>query len=77
MKIHAHLYGSLRDLLPAEQKGRATLELPAGTTPADVLTQLGIDSFALIAINDEHDADHNQPLQDGDKLAVFMPAAGG
>lgn len=77
MQIHIRLYGTLRDLLPAEAKGRTTLELQDGATAAEVLAQLKLDSTSMIAINDEHESEHSQVLQDGDRLSVFMPVAGG
>lgn len=77
MQIHVQLYGTLRDRLPAEAKGKTILQLEAGTTAAEALAELGLDDAAMIAINDEHESEHAQTLQDGDRLSVFMPVAGG
>jgi len=77
MKIEIRLYGLLRDVLPAEKKGRDVIELADGETVQDLLTAVGIHRPCVTAVNEIHEADKNHVLQDGDKVVVFIQAAGG
>lgn len=77
MQIQIKLYGTLRELLPPEKRGRDTLTLPTGATVADLLGQLGAPPGLLVAVNQEHESAYERPLQEGDKVAVFQHAAGG
>ena len=78
MNIHLRLHGRLRDKLPAAQKGRAVLVLPEGATAAEVLAAVGLqDEYVLLAINEAHESELDQPLQEGDRVEVFLPSAGG
>lgn len=55
MEISVRLYGTLREQLPKEQKGRGTLTLEEGTTIEAALEQLGIDAEqVLFAVNEAH-----------------------
>jgi thiamine biosynthesis protein ThiS len=77
LKIHVRLHGALRDKLPPENKGRATLILPEGTTITAVLTHLSLQRRTEVAVNDEIVDDQDTALNDGDRLEVFRAAAGG
>ena len=78
MNIHLRLHGCLRDKLPAVQKGRVVLVLPEGVTAAEVLAAVGLqDEYVLLAINEEHESELSQALQEGDSVEVFLPSAGG
>jgi thiamine biosynthesis protein ThiS len=77
ISIHIRLHGALRDKLPPEAKGRTTLSLPEGTTVTAVLEQLSLQRRTEVAVNDEIVDNRDIPLQDGDRLEVFRPAAGG
>ena len=77
IEIHIHLHGALRDKLPAQAKGRTTLSLPDNTTLTAVLEQLSLHRHIEVAINDEIVDNQEIPLQDGDRVELFRPAAGG
>ena len=77
MKINIRLYGVLRDHLPAEKKGKDQLDLPEASTVQDALTAVGIKRPCLVALNEAHETEKSQLLQDGDSLVVFIQAAGG
>lgn len=77
MHIHVRLHGLFRDYLPAESKGRATLELPATATAGDILTLLSIRRRAVIAVNDTVEVAADHPLHDGDTVAFFGISGGG
>ena len=76
MRVEVRLYGGLRDLLPAEARGRGELELVTGAAVADLLAQLGVQRTVVVACNDE-DVPATHALQDGDKIAVFSAVSGG
>ncbi len=75
--IHVRLLGMLRDKLPREAKGRASLELPDGATVADLLAQLELRGHLQVAINDTIVENEDTPLRSGDQVEIFRPAAGG
>ena len=76
MRVELRLHGGLRDLLPAEARGRGELELVTGAAVADLLAQLGVQRTVVVACNDE-DVPATHALQDGDKIAVFSAVSGG
>ena len=77
MKINIRLYGALRDHLPADQKGRATLELAEKDTVQALLKIIGIDHVVIVAVNGQQDIDLSHSLQDGDAVTVFELVGGG
>ncbi|MDQ7026020.1 MAG: MoaD/ThiS family protein [Anaerolineae bacterium] len=77
MQVNIHLFGSLRDYLPREQRGRTTVEVETASTIHDVLHSLGIEKPVLFAVNEAHDNDSTYQLQAGDTLTVFELTAGG
>jgi sulfur carrier protein ThiS len=77
MKIDIHLHGLFRDYLPLEAKGRATLDLPPGSTAADLLAHLDIQRRAIVAVNDAVEVAPDHILRDGDDVAIFGVSGGG
>ena len=77
LQIHVRLHGALRDKLPAEAKGRTILTLPDGTPLTAVLERLSLQRYVEVALNDEVVENQDLPLQNGDRLEIFRPAAGG
>ena len=77
MRIHIRLHGALRDKLPPENKGQAVLEVSGDVTATAVLDQLTLRGYLQVAINQTITENLDTPLQDGDTLEVFRPAAGG
>ena len=79
MKADVKLYASLAKYLPKQPAGEpASLDLAEGTTVKGLLNQLGIPEKAvkLIFINSLH-ATEETVIQDGDRLGIFPPVAGG
>lgn len=79
MKIQVELYATLSKYLPRGAEGRrATVELPEGSTIADLQRHLGIpaDMAALLMVNGTHRPPETA-LQDGQTIAMFPPLAGG
>lgn len=77
IEIHVRLHGALRDKLPPGAKGRTTLTLHEGTTVTAVLDQLSLHRRIEVAVNNEIVDNRDKPLQDGDHVEIFRPAAGG
>jgi sulfur carrier protein ThiS len=77
MQIHVRLHGALRDKLPAEMKGRAVLDFEEGTTVTAVLAHLSLHGRIQVALNQKTTENKDTILQDGDRLEIFRPAAGG
>ena len=77
LSIHLQLYSILREKLPAEAKGRADLQVEAGTTLVDLLEEFGITRRVVISVNSEHEPDRSRKLQDGDEIKIFSSISGG
>ena len=77
MQVDVHLHGILRDHLPPEAKGRATINLDNGATVGDLLAQLDIKRRVIIALNGSQKTDKTHILQDGDQVSVFKVIGGG
>jgi len=79
MKINLNLYASLAEYLPDKARGNPNvLELPAGTTIKQLIEQLQIplDTPRIIFLNGVH-APLEALINDGDRLGMFPPLAGG
>lgn len=77
MQVDVHLHGILRDYLPTQAKGRATIDLNEGATVGDLLARLGINRRVVIGLNDEQEPDETHVLQDGDHLSIYTVIGGG
>ena len=84
MRVTLKLYASLADHLPpdARRTHRLPLELPAGTTVADVITQQSLPPKLchLVLVNGLYVAPAERvtrALQPDDELAIWPPIAGG
>ena len=77
MKIRIELLGILAERLPKESKGKGVVELREESTVKDLLEKLGIKRKVTFALNDEHDLDEKQQLNDGDEVLVFTSVGGG
>jgi molybdopterin converting factor small subunit len=91
LQIHLQLFSVLRECLPPDaQRGRATVDLPAGTTLQGLVSHLGLDQRLGLApdqelidvdwqvmFNGKFQKDMDRVLQDGDQVSVFPPLAGG
>jgi molybdopterin synthase sulfur carrier subunit len=79
MKINLNLYASLAEYLPDRARGNPNnIELPEGTTIKQLIEQLRIplDTPRIVFLNGSH-APLEALLNDGDRLGMFPPLAGG
>ncbi len=79
MQVHVKLIATYRDYLPpGAQGGIATVDVPAGSTIAEVLTPFGIplDESSVIVLNGLTVA-LDTPLVEGDTVTAFSAIAGG
>jgi molybdopterin synthase sulfur carrier subunit len=80
-KINVLLFGALREMAGASE---LNLDLAAPADVASAWSEIkkrfpNLEKFersALFAVNEEH-ARKEQPLADGDMLAIFPPVSGG
>jgi sulfur carrier protein ThiS len=79
VKVDVVLFAHLSTFQPDGHGGRhaRTVDLPEGTTIADVISMIGLpDEPRVIFVNSRH-ADESAALHAGDRLAIFPPVAGG
>lgn len=78
MQLHVKLFSRFRERLPREARGKATIELPGGSTVGQLLDHLGIAGrIQLISINGEPETDRSRALHDGDTVHIFPFVVGG
>ena len=79
MKVDVALFAYLSDHQPDGLGGRhaRAFDLPDGTTIAGVIADLKLpDQPRIVFVNNRHAAE-DSTLNDGDRLAIFPPIAGG
>lgn len=79
MTIHLALFAYLSQYQPDAQGGRHArpIDVADGATVGEVIARLGLpDEPRVVLVNGRHVAD-DQPLSDGDRLAIFPLIAGG
>ena len=79
MIIHLALFAHLSKYQPDGQGGREArlIDVADGATVGELIARLGLpDGPRVVLLNGRH-ADDDQPLSDGDRLAIFPPIAGG
>jgi hypothetical protein len=80
MVIEVRLFATLRKYLPpGSERTRACVELPRGSSIAEVLLRLGIpaESATLVLVDGRHEAGRSRQLDGECVLSVFPPIAGG
>ena len=79
MRIEVRLFANLAAFLPPHGRhGVAELEVPDGSTVADVTRQLGIPAdLARVVLVNGHDAASEARLSLRDVVTIFPPLAGG
>lgn len=77
MQVDVHLHGILRDHLPPDAKGRATINLEDGASVSDLLIQLGIKRRVIITRHGNQKLEKTHILQDGDQISIFTVIGGG
>ena len=79
MKVSVRLIGSYRKLLPPETKGSVIeLDIPRGTSVADLMSQFGVPltQDSVIVVNGLS-IDWTTALVEGDEVSAFSAMAGG
>ena len=79
MRIDVQLHATLATFLPpGSREGVAVLELPEGSTVADIVHRLGIPpALSRVVLINGHDVEDDATLRPGDVVDVFPPLAGG
>lgn len=77
MQIRITLHSILCELLPAEDKGVATLDVKRGTTLADVSERLAIKGRVIFTVNGKVATDPASRLHAGDDVHVYVSVHGG
>jgi sulfur carrier protein ThiS len=78
MQVQVRLFSRLREYLPREARGEATVQVPEAATVADLLAHLGIaERVKLISINGQRETDPGRTLQNGDQVRIFPIVVGG
>ena len=79
MTIQLALFAYLSGYHPDGQGGRTArpIDVADGATVGELIARLGLpDGPRVVFVKGRHAAD-DQPLSDGDRLAIFPPIAGG
>jgi len=79
IEVQVRLYGGLAEFSPEASVGGAmTLSLAENARVSELVAQLGVpqEKVNLAFVNNRQQDDSYQ-LQDGDRVAVFPPVAGG
>jgi sulfur carrier protein ThiS len=78
VQITAILFGTYARLLPPSDQGRATLDVPAGSTVEDVLDALAVPAQerTFLTLDGERVAPE-KPLHEGAELRIIVPLGGG
>ena len=78
MKIECRLFASLSRYMPEPWKNASQVEVREGMTVRDLLESIKVplDAVKVVFINGVH-ASADEVLQDGDRVGIFPPVAGG
>lgn len=78
MTIRVTAFATLAAFLPHSRNGNAVLEVPDGSTLADVTRVLGIPGdLAVVGLVNGDSAEAGRPLRAGDVVTLFPPLVGG
>jgi molybdopterin converting factor small subunit len=79
VRVEVRLFATLVDFLPSHGRdGVVQLEVPDGSTVADVASQLGIPAnIARVVLVNGRDVEPGQRLAKQDIVTIFPPLAGG
>jgi molybdopterin converting factor small subunit len=79
VRVEVRLFATLERFLPADSReGTAVLDVPEGSTAADVARRLGIPAgLERVLLINGREADAEQAVSAGDVLDLFPPLAGG
>ncbi len=78
MRVQVRVYGGLERYVPVSFGEAMEVDLPEGATAGDLLTVLGVPEREVfsILVNGRHRTP-SDPLEAGDRVALFPPVAGG
>ncbi len=79
MQVTVRLHATLKKYIPRGNSGDAVvLEVPAGSTVAEVVERLGIPPkhAGMLVCGDDY-LERSSPVRDGQEINVFPPLAGG
>jgi molybdopterin converting factor small subunit len=79
VRVEVRLFATLAAFLPPDSRdGAAELEIPEGSTVADVTRRLGIPpDLARVVLVNGRDMGTEAPLVKADVVTIFPPLAGG
>jgi molybdopterin converting factor small subunit len=79
VRVEVRLFATLQEFLPPQSRGGvAVLDVPAGSTAADVASRLGIPpGLERVLLVNGREAQPEGVLAPGDVLDLFPPLAGG
>ena len=79
MRVEVRLFATLeRFLPPGSRDGIAVLDVPEGSSAADVARRLGIPAgFDRVLLVNGREAEPERTLVPGDVLALYPPLSGG
>jgi sulfur carrier protein ThiS len=77
MKVHLKLIATYREILPPENNGKATIDVPEGTTAASLLANLGVPIDESVILVDGRSPNPGEILQEGNVVFAFQATAGG
>lgn len=78
MTVRVTAFATLAPFLPHSPDGTAVLEMPDGSTLADVTRALGIPrDLAVVGLVNGDSAEAGRPLRPGDVVTLFPPLVGG
>jgi sulfur carrier protein ThiS len=77
MQVKLVLFGMVRERLAKETRGRLTVEMPEGSTIANLLTSLDVRIAVICSLNGQIERDFGTELHEGDELQIFQPVGGG
>lgn len=77
-KVELRLFGHLREYLSIQGQPGVQMEMPDGSSIQDLIEKLGIPPSdpKIVLVNGLH-APKEQLLQEGDRVSIFPPIAGG
>ena len=75
--ITVNLYGTLRDKVPRQNKGKIVLEHTSGMQIKDIMSSLDISEHNLISIGETQEVEFSHEVNAGDVIHVFPPVSGG
>jgi sulfur-carrier protein len=78
MVVSFELFATLKKYYPDGKKGPQEINLPQGSTMANLIIKLGMpDNIRLLMLVNGQQSDKTTALNDKDEIFIFVPAAGG